>query len=130
LHLLGIVAYRTQHHEYTIRLIQQAIIYQPALLDAYYNLATLFKELGNYQESIEYYEKGLSLEFNLGCPFDLEKLVIFLCQSTLSAWHERQEHLVNYGHCLYQAGNLQKRASLLLHIAHHLKRNYLHSSIF
>lgn len=96
LHLLGVIAYQTQHHESAIQLIQRAIIHHPDLLEAYYHLAIIFKELGKHQESISCYEKGLAKEFNLGDSFSLEKWIIFLCQSSPSIWQERRESILGY----------------------------------
>jgi len=107
LHLLGIVAYKAGYLNDAIGLIQQATTVNPQLLDAYYNLASIYRESKQYQAAIKCYEKGFAQAFQWQL-FDLKILTKYLHNTPVQNWQGYRAHFIQYGYCLYQIGELQK----------------------
>jgi tetratricopeptide (TPR) repeat protein len=121
LHLLGIVAYKAGYLNDAIGLIQQAIAVNPQLLDAYYNLASIYRESKQYQAAIECYEKGFAQTFQWQ-PIYLNAMIEYACNTPVKNWQGYRANFIQYGYCLYQVGELQKydlselmKQNLLLH---------------
>lgn len=121
LHLLGVVAYKAGYLNDAIGLIQQAIAVNPQLLDAYYNLASIYRESKQYQAAIECYEKGFAQAFQWQ-PIYLNAMIEYACNTPVKNWQGYRANFIQYGYCLYQVGELQKydlselmKQNLLLH---------------
>ena len=64
LHLLGLVAHRSGHHEPAIALIRQALVAFPQAADVHANLGAVLATIGRFDEAIEHYRQALALDPN------------------------------------------------------------------
>ncbi len=112
LHLLGGVAYHTKNYQDAIQLIEQAININPDLFDAYYNLASIYQSLKEFELAVAWYEKGFSKLFQLDNTLNIEILISLMIQIHPEKWQDYVKHFINYANCLYQIGILQKMTTL------------------
>ncbi|MBF0416494.1 MAG: tetratricopeptide repeat protein [Magnetococcales bacterium] len=61
LHLFGVLAYQSGHHEVARQCLERALVYRPDGLETHYNLANVYKILGNGERAATHYRRVRAL---------------------------------------------------------------------